>query len=250
MLTQANVHWIELDSVDSTNDYLACAYQQGSVSGVTAVLAHMQTAGRGRAGRQWQAQPGASLCMSLGLPIAGHQIPFLPLCVGVAVAHVLEQLQVPVRLKWPNDLLVGQQKLGGVLCESFQTAQGAVTVVGVGLNIQAVDVPGALSGQGATCLSNYIPGSNIPSLTELAQSVVSSVLKWVQASLTLGIDAIFSDFSQFDSWLHSQVQVEDRGVVCFAGEALGIDRQGAYLVNTDQGLRAVHAGDLSLRVRP
>jgi BirA family biotin operon repressor/biotin-[acetyl-CoA-carboxylase] ligase len=76
------------------------------------------------------------------------------------------------------------------------------------------------------------------------------VLKWVQASLTLGIDAIFSDFSQFDSWLHSQVQVEDRGVVCFAGEALGIDRQGAYLVNTDQGLRAVHAGDLSLRVRP
>ena len=115
MLTQADVHWIELDSVDSTNDYLSRAYLQGRVSGVTAVLAHSQTAGRGRAGRRWQALPGAGLCLSLGLPVAGHAVSFLPLCVGVAAAQVIEKLKVPVRLKWPNDLLVGQQKLGGVL---------------------------------------------------------------------------------------------------------------------------------------
>jgi BirA family transcriptional regulator, biotin operon repressor / biotin---[acetyl-CoA-carboxylase] ligase len=249
MLTQADVRWIELDSVDSTNDYLARAYQQGLVSGLIAALAHMQTAGKGRAGRQWHAQPGASLCLSLGLPMAGQQMPFLPLCVGVAVAQVLAQWHVPVQLKWPNDLLADQQKLGGVLCESFQTGQGAITVVGLGLNIQGVDVPDALSGLGAVSLSNYLPAPSLPSPRELGEAVVSSILKWIEAARVQGIDAIFGEFSQRDAWLRRQVQVEDRGVVCFAGEAMGIDRQGAYLVNTDQGLRAVHAGDLSLRVR-
>jgi BirA family transcriptional regulator, biotin operon repressor / biotin---[acetyl-CoA-carboxylase] ligase len=250
MLTQADVHWIELDSVDSTNDYLARAYQQGRVSGLNAVLAHMQTAGRGRAGRQWRAQPGASLCLSVGLPMAGQQMPFLPLCVGVAVAQVLEHWHVPVRLKWPNDLLADQQKLGGVLCESFQTGQGAITVVGVGLNIQGIDVPEALSGLGAASLSNYLPAPSLPTPRELAEAVVSSILMRIEAASVQGIDSIFAEFSQRDAWLRSQVQVEDQGVVCFAGEAMGIDRQGAYLVNTEHGLRAVHAGDLSLRVRP
>ena len=250
MLTQADVHWIELDSVDSTNDYLARAYQQGRISGPAAVVAHMQTAGRGRAGRQWLAQPGAGLCLSLGLPLAGQQMPYLPLCVGVAVAQVLEQWRVPVQLKWPNDLLADQRKLGGVLCESFLTGQGAVTVVGVGLNIHAIDVPEALSGRGAASLSNYLSTPDLPSPREVAEAVVSSVLARIDAARVQGIDAIFTEFTQRDAWLHSQVQVEDQGAVCFAGEAMGIDRQGSYLVNTDQGLRAVHAGDLSLRARP
>lgn len=247
MLTQADVHWIELDSVDSTNDYLTRAYQQGRVSGVAAVMAQQQTAGRGRSGRVWNAQPGGSLCLSLGLPMSGQQIPFLPLCVGVAVAQVLEQLKVPVRLKWPNDLLAGQQKLGGVLCESFHTEQGGVTVIGLGLNIHPVNVPDALSGRGATSLSNYLSAPCLPSSPDLAEKVVSSILKWIDSANVQGIDAIFSEFAQRDAWLRCQVQVEDRGVVCFSGEAMGIDRQGAYLVNTDRGLRAVHAGDLSLR---
>jgi BirA family transcriptional regulator, biotin operon repressor / biotin---[acetyl-CoA-carboxylase] ligase len=79
---------------------------------------------------------------------------------------------------------------------------------------------------------------------------VSSILMRIEAASVQGIDSIFAEFSQRDAWLRSQVQVEDQGVVCFAGEAMGIDRQGAYLVNTEHGLRAVHAGDLSLRVRP
>jgi BirA family transcriptional regulator, biotin operon repressor / biotin---[acetyl-CoA-carboxylase] ligase len=182
--------------------------------------------------------------------MAGQQMPFLPLCVGVAVAQVLEHWHVPVRLKWPNDLLADQQKLGGVLCESFQTGQGAITVVGVGLNIQGIDVPEALSGLGAASLSNYLPAPSLPTPRELAEAVVSSILMRIEAASVQGIDSIFAEFSQRDAWLRSQVQVEDQGVVCFAGEAMGIDRQGAYLVNTERGLRAVHAGDLSLRVRP
>jgi BirA family biotin operon repressor/biotin-[acetyl-CoA-carboxylase] ligase len=98
-------------------------------------------------------------------------------------------------------------------------------------------------------LSNYLPASDLPTPRQLAEQVVSAVLSWIQSALVQGIDAIFSEFSRRDAWLRSQVQVEDQGAVCFTGEAMGIDRQGAYLVNTKQGLRAVHAGDLSLRVQ-
>lgn len=249
MLTQADVHWIELDSVDSTNDYLARAYQQGRVSGCVAVLAHEQTAGRGRSGRSWQAAPGASLCLSLGMSMAGHQLPFLPLCVGVAVAQVLETLNLPVRLKWPNDLLIANQKLGGVLCESFHTDGGPVTVMGVGLNLLPVNVPQALSGQGATSLAASLPVGTVPSALALAQYIVSSILNLIHQAQQQGVAAVFNPFIQRDAWLGCNVQVLDQGEVCFTGKAMGINEHGAYLVNTESGLQAVHAGDLSLRVR-
>ena len=257
MLTQADVHWIELDSVDSTNDYLIRAYQQGRVSGCVAVLAGMQTAGRGRSGRNWQAAPGASLCLSIGLPFAGYQLPYLPLCVGVGVAQVLETMGVPVRLKWPNDLLLKQQKLGGVLCESFQTESGPVTVIGVGLNIGPLSVPGALSGQGATSLSEWFGSSNsisksaaqLPSPRSLAERLLPSIQNLIKASQLQGISSVFTEFTQRDAWLGREVQVFDQGLLCFTGKAMGIDHQGAYLIDTEQGLRSLNAGDLSLRVK-
>lgn len=249
MLTQADVHWIELDSVDSTNDYLARAYQQGRVSGCVAVLAGSQTSGRGRAGRNWQSEHGASLCLSVGLPVLGHHLPFLPLCVGVAIAQVLEKMKVPVRLKWPNDLLLGDQKLGGVLCESFQSEGGPVTVVGLGINLLPVPVSGALGGQGATCLSSIIPAGDLPSASGLAQALVPSILNMINMARVQGISAIFDDFSRRDAWLGREVQVLDRGEVALAGIARGIDGDGAYLIETGEGLKAVHAGDLSMRVK-
>lgn len=250
MLTQADVHWIELDSVDSTNDYLSRAYLQGRVSGVTAVLAHSQTAGRGRAGRRWQALPGAGLCLSLGLPVAGHAVSFLPLCVGVAAAQVIEKLKVPVRLKWPNDLLVGQQKLGGVLCESFQCNGGPVTVVGLGVNLLQPSVPEALGGQGATGLVEHLGDQALPQMRELADQFATAILHAIHAASTQGIAAIFSEFNRLDAWLGCSVQVIDNGTVQLQGKAMGINEQGAYLINTDeQGLVALNAGDLSLRVQ-
>jgi len=250
MLTQADVHWIELDSVDSTNDFLTRAYQQGRVSGHVAVLAHAQTAGRGRAGRSWQASAGSSLCLSLGVPLAGHSLPFLPLCVGVAVAQQLELLGIPVRLKWPNDLLIGSQKLGGVLCESFQTEAGATTIVGLGLNIHPLNVPQALNGQGAASLAASMPGSAPPTARSLAETLVPAILEALHTAQRQGISSIFNDFAQRDAWLAREVEVIEQGSVVMRGKAMGINHQGAYLVNTEHGIQAVNSGDLSLRAAP
>lgn len=248
MLTQADVHWIELDSVDSTNDFLTRAYQQGRVSGHVAVLAREQTAGRGRAGRSWQANPGSSLCLSIGLPMAGHSLPFLPLCVGVAVALQLQILGVPVRLKWPNDLLLGAKKLGGVLCESFSAKSGAITIVGLGLNIHPLHVPQALNGQGAASLAEGMSGISPPAARNLAEKLVPAILEAIQVAQRDGISSIFNEFNQRDAWLGCDVQVIEQDAVIVHGKAMGIDEHGAYLVNTEFGLQAINSGDLSLRV--
>ena len=120
-------------STGSTNaDLLARGGPEGQV-----LVAEEQTAGRGRSGRTWVSQPGASLTFSVLLRPAS--VPpsargWLPLLTGVAVAAgVRSAAGVAARLKWPNDILVGDRKLAGILAE--QSADGDAVVIGVGLNV-------------------------------------------------------------------------------------------------------------------
>jgi BirA family biotin operon repressor/biotin-[acetyl-CoA-carboxylase] ligase len=136
-----------LAEADSTNTR-AMALGRDPQAGATAptvVVAWRQTAGRGRAGRQWQAQPGHTLTFSLGLPLNLQAVPgggsALSLAAGLAVAESLRTLpgQPPVQLKWPNDLQVAGRKLGGLLIEAQAPAHLPAgerwVVIGVGLNL-------------------------------------------------------------------------------------------------------------------
>lgn len=251
MLTQAKVHWIELDAVDSTNNHLHNAYTTGAMTGVCAVLANSQTHGRGRAGRVWRSEPGQGLCLSVGLPFAGHTVPCLPLLVGLSVAKVLERLAVPVRLKWPNDLLVGQHKLGGILCESFQGKAGPVTVVGVGVNLKqpalSSQSPEAVEQWSPTALSLQGGEAAAVSASKLARLIVAELLLQLDAFERQGGASLVEEFMVRDAWLGQSVKVLDDGQPVVSGKAMGINEQGAYLLETDAGLHAVHSGDLSLR---
>ncbi|TBO31243.1 biotin--[acetyl-CoA-carboxylase] ligase [Aquabacterium lacunae] len=136
-----------LAEVGSTN---TCAMTLGrnAESGAAApavVVAWQQTAGRGRAGRSWQAQPGHTLTCSLGLPLNLDAVPgggsALSLAAGLAVAEALRTLpgHPPVQLKWPNDLQVAGRKLGGLLIEAQAPAHLPAgerwVVIGLGLNL-------------------------------------------------------------------------------------------------------------------
>lgn len=137
----------------STNADLACAAKAGAAEG-TVLVAEAQTAGRGRLGRSWTAPPRSGLTFSMLLHPAAHGVPvvrqgWLPLLAGVAVAAAVrkttararagrfadggavEGTAVDVVLKWPNDLLVGERKLAGILAERADDA----VVMGVGLNV-------------------------------------------------------------------------------------------------------------------
>ena len=129
----ADIRWYA--EVDSTNRVLADLARAGAPDGVVVGAEH-QTAGRGRRGRTWEAPPGASLLVSVLLRPAPALVT---LAAGLAAAGACEAVAgVTVGLKWPNDLMVGEAKVGGILAEAVAGA----AVVGLGVNL-AWAPPGA-----------------------------------------------------------------------------------------------------------
>ncbi|HEX5521452.1 MAG TPA: biotin--[acetyl-CoA-carboxylase] ligase, partial [Longimicrobiaceae bacterium] len=131
-----------LGETDSTNDVARALGAAGAPAG-TVVLADAQRAGRGRAGRAWQSPPGLGVWLSLLLRGASLPEPtLLPLLVGLGAARALDGVLGAgrVQIKWPNDLLVGDRKLAGVLAEAdLGSAGGPAVVVGIGINVNWPD---------------------------------------------------------------------------------------------------------------
>ncbi|HKQ58040.1 MAG TPA: biotin--[acetyl-CoA-carboxylase] ligase [Candidatus Eisenbacteria bacterium] len=121
----------------STNDLAWQAVAEGAIDGTVVVTDH-QTRGRGREGRTWHTAPGKGLALSLVVhpDCDRRQGSMLPLVAGLALARALEGLGVSATLKWPNDCLVGERKVAGILCESRRLpAGGDAVVMGVGVNV-------------------------------------------------------------------------------------------------------------------
>jgi BirA family biotin operon repressor/biotin-[acetyl-CoA-carboxylase] ligase len=119
---------IHVDSCASTQELLEPTMPEGAVA-----IADLQTSGRGRLGRSWEAPPGEALLASVLLkPPAGRPLPQLALVAGVAVADALERLTgLSVQIKWPNDVMLRRSKVAGILAE----AREGVVVLGVGVNL-------------------------------------------------------------------------------------------------------------------
>lgn len=140
------VHWF--DQLPSTQDEAHRLASGGAPHG-TAVGARIQTAGRGTRGRTWVSSPGGLWLSVIARPVPGDGIPVMSLRVGIALADFVDTVLArdrgssnhpavlpPVRLKWPNDLLLDGRKLGGVLCEArWQGDRLSWIVVGIGLNV-------------------------------------------------------------------------------------------------------------------
>jgi len=125
---------VYLETVGSTMDEARRLASQGWEEGVI-VAAGRQTRGRGRKGRVWVSEPGG-LYFSIILRPPKEVLGILPLALGVAVARGIEDaVEVNIGLKWPNDLLVEDKKLGGILCEAYGEGKMEHVVAGVGLNV-------------------------------------------------------------------------------------------------------------------
>jgi BirA family biotin operon repressor/biotin-[acetyl-CoA-carboxylase] ligase len=143
LATYALGHRVELfEQIDSTNRE-AFALAQADVEHGTVVVAEAQTQGRGRLGRMWFSPPGVNLYCSvivrklLAQDRLAEWLSWLPLTTALATAEAIESLaRVQVAVKWPNDLLVAEQKVGGILCESGTSPHsGPFQVVGIGINV-------------------------------------------------------------------------------------------------------------------
>lgn len=231
--------------VDSTNTRVA-ACRDGSTR---ACLAEQQTAGRGRAGRPWVSPFAANLYLSVGHDLAAPRAPVaaLSLAVGVALAHWLAGLGVAgIGLKWPNDLWIGERKVGGILTEARSEAGGcARLVVGVGLNVAMPRAAGRTIDQPWTRLADHLPTPMARSA--LAGGALDAVLGALAGFERDGFEPYAARWADYDRLAGRTVSVggDAQPIV---GRALGIAPDGGLRVAIDGRCRTVYAGDV--RVRP
>ena len=240
-----------LTELDSTNERLLAA--PPPVGKLDVCIAEFQTAGRGRRGRRWRAPLGSGIFLSVGCQFAGMpaQTAALTLAVGVAVRRVLERVAgLTIALKWPNDLVFDERKLGGILVELIGEAHGAAHVVaGVGLNVALpADLLPSLSDwpRGATDLATAL-GEPPPRRAALAGALVNELVALFADYPSSGFAAYRTEWRSADFLRGRAVRLDDAAGASF-GTALGIDAGGALLVEAAAGeRRRIVAGDVSVR---
>jgi BirA family biotin operon repressor/biotin-[acetyl-CoA-carboxylase] ligase len=235
----------------STNERLLAA---APVPGKLDVcIAEFQTAGRGRRGRRWNAPLASGICLSGGWQFAGMpaELGALTLAVGVAVRRVLARIAgITIALKWPNDLVFDERKLGGILLEMKAEAHGGAHVVaGVGLNValRSALLP-SLSDwpRGAIDLATAL-GTEPPSRAALAGALVNELAALFADYPGQGFAAYRGEWRAAD-YLRGRAVELDEAAGRLRGTAAGIDADGALLVETAAGeRRRVVAGDVSVR---
>jgi len=240
-----------LDSVDSTNSELLRRAQAGAGSGL-ACTAERQTAGRGRRGRAWVSPYASNIYLSVlwRFGQGAAALEGLSLAVGVAVCRALAACGVAgAALKWPNDVLHGGAKLGGILLEMSGDAAGACqVVVGIGLNVH---MPAAAAGaidQAWTDIRRA-SGGPVPQRNALAAALLNEVLPLLAGFERQGFGAWRQAWLALDAYAGAPV-ILDTGGQRLAGVARGVDGRGALCLETASGVQAFHGGEISLRAAP
>jgi BirA family biotin operon repressor/biotin-[acetyl-CoA-carboxylase] ligase len=238
-------------SIDSTNTALLA--RANPADGVAEVLlAEYQTAGRGRRGRLWLAPPGGALCLSMSWTFGEvpQELGALGLAIGVCALRALRAHGIDaVTLKWPNDLLIGERKLGGVLIDlRAESAGPASVVIGIGINLTlgaALTAQIAQSGTAATDLASVL--QPLPGRNALAAALVSACVSGLRAFAREGLKPFIEDWRAVDALRGRAVNVSAADGVA-RGIARGIDLRGALMLETPQGLRRFISGDVTVRL--
>ena len=231
-----------LERTDSTNKQMLAQPRHGQV-----LAAEWQDGGRGRMGRRWQGRLGGSLMFSLGWAFAGGAptLAGLSLAVGCIVAETLAACGVSdMALKWPNDLLIGPAKTGGILIELAGDALGpAYAVIGIGINIlaPAVDV-----NQNATGLREH--GLAL-TRNDLLARLLERLEQGLEEFARNGFEVFRNRWEAHHIWQGRPVNLLSPDGSTLPGIARGVTAQGALRLETSSGERIIHAGDVSLRLQ-
>lgn len=226
-----------LRSTDSTNERARELAEAFAPSGTVVTAAH-QSEGRGRTGRRWSAPHGSAVLYSALLRPLDARHRLLPLAVPLAVCEAIESLsEHECRVKWPNDVWIGERKVSGILIEA-RPPDWAVIGVGVNLAIADDDFPADLRWP-ATSLGGGITADQ-------ARVALDGALgKWVEVPA----ERLLQEFAKRDAVRGREIAWEGSGADDGTGVAEGIDEDGNLLVRTRGGEQlALGAGEVSLRL--
>jgi BirA family biotin operon repressor/biotin-[acetyl-CoA-carboxylase] ligase len=233
-----------LPSCDSTNAVLLARAETGAPSG-TVVIAEEQTAGRGRRGRTWFASPGDSLTFSLLWRFAPGTAPAgLSLAVGVAVARALSRVGAGgTALKWPNDILRDDRKLGGILVELVPGAPHAA-VIGIGINLR---LPVAMPEDVRAASAAILAAGDTIDANSLYAALLGELLATLEAFAAGGFAAIRPEWLAHHAFQDARVSLTSDFGPPRAGICRGVDSDGALLLEVDGRVERILSGEVSLR---
>ena len=228
----------------STNSDAMEAARAGAPHG-SVFFADEQTAGRGRGDHAWHSATGQGLYVSvlLRFPLPASRLPLLPLAGGLAAAQAVRIASgLVVDIRWPNDLLLGPRKAGGILAEA-QTDGGFLVfaVLGIGINVHQRNFDPALSTQGTSL--DLESGRNID-----RQQLLIALLASLEAETRALMDpeagqAILARLESASTWFRGR-EVEVHGPQACVGITDGVDEHGFLRVRTCNGLVTVHTGGI------
>ena len=247
-LRGAEVAW----SLPSTNSALL-ARGEPPAGQFDFLLAEHQSAGRGRRARQWFAPPGGALCLSIGWSFAAlpRAAAALSLAVGVCARRALHAFaNVPVRLKWPNDLLAAERKLGGILIElRAESAGPAYVVIGVGINCAlGAALARRVRDAGTEAIDLAALGVAACDRNRLAASLLTEIVSGVLEFERHGLSAFAAEWSEADALVGRTVKLSLPDSE-FVGLARGIDSEGALRVQCEGGLQHFRSGEVTVRAQ-
>lgn len=207
------------------------------------VSADRQTDGRGRHGRAWQSDDAALKFSAAAALPAALDLSGLSLAIGCAAADALDPTGERIKLKWPNDLFLDEAKLGGILIETVPLpGDRRGVVIGIGLNIQPLPPGADRSGyaSGHAALQALDPAATASSALDRLAPALRALLADFE---TAGFAPWQPAFTRRDLTAGRPVRVGEQ-----AGVARGVSLRGELLLQTADGLQAVSAGELSLRL--
>jgi BirA family biotin operon repressor/biotin-[acetyl-CoA-carboxylase] ligase len=213
-------------------------------------LTDHQTAGRGRQGRRWLSRPGSSICLSIAYTFDGRPtaLSAATLPVGVAVVRALEDAGIPgARLKWPNDIVIRDGKLGGVLTEVHSSARDKTSiVVGIGLNVDLGDaslLDPAKAGIGAVRDIASVVSGTPPDANAIVALLIERVLGSLVRFEADGLEPFIEAWQRLD-WLRGQRVTVEAGPRRMDGVCEGIDGDGALLLRDGSSRQRVLSGSV------
>ncbi|HUV68758.1 MAG TPA: biotin--[acetyl-CoA-carboxylase] ligase, partial [Terracidiphilus sp.] len=237
-----NLHFSAL--TDSTNNDAMAAARRGAPHG-SVYFANEQRAGRGRGDHAWHSAAGQGLYVSVLLrpPIPAVRLPLLPLVAGLAAADAIRAVSgLTVDLRWPNDLLIGPRKAGGILVEAnTEGVAVAFAVVGIGINVHQRTFDPELSTP-ATSL-DLEAGRSISRQSLLVSLLESLERETLALADTSAEEMIPVRVERASTWVRNRT-VEVHGPQASSGVTAGLDKHGFLLVRTDAGTVTVQTGGI------
>jgi BirA family biotin operon repressor/biotin-[acetyl-CoA-carboxylase] ligase len=236
-----------LNRVDSTNIWMRDHISQAALGEMHIAVTDFQQKGQGRRGREWMSLPGRQITASIGLVSAQGPIAWVgvAIAVGLSLASSLRQLGWPVELKWPNDLWLHGEKLGGILVEMDAMAEGpSRLIIGFGINELLLDSEKQLLARPVASLQDMSIDYDRHALLAV---LCSNLIQMLTDFSRFGLVSWRQLWPSYDALFGLLVSFEHQGE-WREGIAHGIDEQGALLIECNSEIVRCHSGEVSVRI--